>query len=112
MSESPEKRRAPRLNRRFILRAALSGEKPLRWSFVTIHNLSATGIFFTYEKNVRVGTKFHFKIDFPDRVIECMGCAVRLCGIREGIYQDVAAQLEEMADTDRLYIEEFTRRNP
>ena len=108
---SQEKRRAPRLHRRFILRAAAFGEEPPRWSFVTIHNLSSTGILFTYDKPVYQGMLMHFKIDFPDRVITCMGKIVRIGGMREGLYHDVAAHFEGVGFEDQHFIESFVRQN-
>jgi hypothetical protein len=106
-----DKRRSPRLYRRFILRAAAFGEQPLRWSFVTIHNLSSGGILFTYDRPVYEGMLLYFKIDFPDKLIECMGKVVRVGGIREGLYHDVAAQLEGIKSDDRMYVENFVRQN-
>ena len=108
---SVEKRRSPRVYRRFILRAALSGEGPLRWSFVTIHDLSATGVLFTYDRPVKAGARLELKIDFPDRIIECQGIVVRVGGTREGAFHDVAARLENIYPTDQQYIEGFVRQN-
>lgn len=105
-----EKRRFPRLYRRFILRAAAFGESPLRWSFVTIHNLSPSGILFTYDRPVYEGMVLHFKIDFPDRVIECMGRVVR-AGARGAVPQDVAARLEGVNPAEQQYIENFVRQS-
>ena len=105
-----ENRRFPRLYRRFILRAAAFGENPLRWSFVTIHNLSPSGIFFTYDRPVYVGMMLHFKIDFPDRVIECMGRVVR-AGSSRNVPQDIAARLEGVDPQEQQYIESFVRQS-
>lgn len=107
----PDKRRTPRIYRRFILRAAAFGEEPLRWSFVTIHNLSSGGILFTYDRPVYEGMLLHFRIDFPDRVLECIGRVVRVAGAREGLHHDVAARLEGLTADDRRYIEEFVKQN-
>ena len=111
MTAPQEKRRSPRLYRRFILRTAAFGEQPLRWSLVTIHNLSSSGILFTYDKAVYEGMLLCFKIDFPDRVVECMGRVIRTGGVREGTFCDVAAQFEGMREDDRRYTDEFIRRN-
>ena len=105
-----DKRKSPRIYRRFILRAAAFGDEPLRWSFVTIHNLSSTGILFTYDKPVYEGMLLHFRIDFPDKVLECIGRVVRVAGMREGLHHDVAAKLEGLTAEDRRYIEEFVRQ--
>ncbi len=99
-----EKRSAQRIHRRFILRAALFGDEPLRWSYVTIRNISSSGALFTYDRAVHQGMVLHFKIDFPDRVIECMGRVTRLAGMREG-FQDVGASFEGISPDDRAYID-------
>jgi hypothetical protein len=106
-----EKRRNPRLYRRFILRSAAFGEKPLRWSFVTIHNLSADGALFTYDRRVYLGMLLHLKIDFPDHVIECLGRVVRIGGAREGVFRDVAVRLEGIPSDAQAYIDGFIRQN-
>jgi hypothetical protein len=108
---SADKRRAPRLVRRFILRAAPFGEEPPRWSFVTIHNLSATGVLFTYDKPVYEGMRLRFKIDFPDRMIECVGRVVRIEGVRGAGAHDLAAHLEGLRPEDRYFLESFVRQN-
>jgi hypothetical protein len=106
-----EKRRARRLTKRFILRVAAFGDKPLRWSYVTIHNLSATGAMFTYDQQAYEGMLLHLRIDFPDRVIECLGRVVRMAGVREGQFHDVAVQIEGMTSGDRDYVEDFVHKN-
>ena len=88
-----DQRSSKRLHKRFILRAAVFGEQPLRWSHVTIHNLSSTGTLFTFDKPVHLGALLHFKIDFPDRVIECMGRVRRLIG-GKGTLSSVGASFE------------------
>ena len=105
-----EKRSSPRIHKSFILRAAIFGDKPLRWSYVTIRNLSSSGALFTFDRPVKVGTLLHFKIDFPDRVIECMGRVSRLAGVREG-FPDVGASFEGIAPADRTYIDGIIRSN-
>ena len=105
-----EKRQAKRITKRFILRAAIFGEQPLRWTHVTILNLSASGALFTFDRPVRVGGLLRLKINFPDRVIECMGRARRLAGQQDGKFQDVGASFEGMRPQDRDYIEEFVRQ--
>ena len=106
-----EKRQSRRIHKRFILRAAVFGEQPLRWSYVTIHNLSSSGSFFTFDRPVRVGDLLYFKIDFPDRVIECMGRVRRLTGLREGKFQDIGASFEGIRPEDRNYVDEFVDKN-
>ena len=105
-----EKRSSPRINKRFILRAAIFGEEPLRWSYVTIRNLSSSGALFTFDRTVRVGGLLHFKIDFPDRVVQCMGRVRRLAGMHEN-FQDVAASFEGIEPDARHYIDAIVRPN-
>ena len=105
-----EKRSAPRINRRFILRAAIFGDEPLRWSYVTIQNLSSTGARFTFDKPVRVGSLLYFKIDFPDRVVQCMGRVRRLAGPRES-FHDVGASFEGIEPADRDYIDKVVQQS-
>ena len=106
-----DKRTAPRLNRRFILRVAPFGEEPKRWSFVTIRNLSSTGVLFIYERPVREGMLIYLKIDFPDLVVECMGRVARIGGVRSGLFHDVAVHLESIDPEDQRYIEDFVKNN-
>ena len=105
-----EKRLSPRINKRFILRAAIFGEEPLRWSHVTIHNLSSSGVLFTFDRTVKRGDLLHLKIDFPDRVVQCMGRVTRLAATREK-FQDVAASLEGIEPSARQYIDSVVRLN-
>ena len=109
---SEEKRFAQRLQRRFILRAAIFGEEPLRWSYVTIRNISSSGALFTFDKVVKVGTLLHFKIDFPDKVVQCMGRVRRLAELRENRFQDVAASFEGIEPEDRDYIDAIVKQPP
>ena len=112
MASDEEKRSSGRVHRRLVLRAAVFGDQPLRWSHVTIQNLSSSGVFFTFDRPVRVGMLLLFKIDFPDRVIECMGRVRRLVGTRSGAFQDVGASFEGVQPSDRDYIDEFVPKNP
>ena len=106
-----ESRSSRRIQKRFILRAAVFGETPLRWSYVTIHNISSSGAFFIFDKVVKVGALLHFKIDFPDRVVECMGRVRRLIARREKQFQDVAASFEGIKTDDREYIDAIVSLN-
>ncbi len=106
-----EKRQTPRLYRRFILRVAAFGEEPLEWSHVTIHNLSSTGALFTFDRPAHEGMLVYLKIDFPGRVIECLGRVVRLSGLRAGKFYDVAVHMEGITSVDRKYIDDFISQN-
>lgn len=109
--DEEEKRLSKRLQRRFILRAAIFGDKPLHWSYVTIHNISPSGIFFTFDRPVKVGHLLHFKVDFPDRVLECMGRVRRLVNTASSTMWNVGANFEGISAENREYIENFIRLN-
>ena len=104
-----DKRRATRISRRFILRVAVFSSEPLRWSYVTIRNLSASGIYFTYEKEVSLNQVLVFKIDFPDKLIECMGQVVRVERGPGGLFSNIAATFQGRSDGDRDHIERFVQ---
>ena len=106
-----ENRSAPRIQKRFILRAALFGETPLRWSHVTIHNISASGALFAFDKVVKVGALLHLKIDFPERLVECMGRVRRLTAPSEKRFQNIAVSFEGIRPDDQDYIDAIVKRH-
>lgn len=108
---SEEKRAAKRIHKRFILRAAVFGEEPKRWSYVTILNLSSSGAYFTFDRPVPVGALLYFKIDFPDRVVECMGRVRRASDGSEGKFQNIGATFEGISAENKRYINEFVDMN-
>ena len=108
---SEEKRGSQRIYKRFILRAAPLNEQPLRWSYVTIHNLSSTGALFTFDRPVYIGMPLRFKIDFPERVVECIGRVRRLSGSAQAAFQDVGASFEGMRPNDKYYVDDFIQKN-
>ena len=110
--EDPEEKRVSvRVNRRLVLRAAVFGDQPLRWSHVTIENFSSSGVFFTFDKQVHVGSLLHFKIDFPDRVIECMGRVRRVLGVPQAAFRGIGASLEGVHPPDKDFIDQFVEKN-
>ncbi len=50
------------------------------WDSVTLHNLSAGGTFFTYKKDLGIGTLVDLKIDVPESMltINCVGKVIRI----------------------------------
>lgn len=103
-----EKRSAPRIPKRLIVRVALYGQEPLKWSYCTVQNLSASGILFTYDRVVPLGALLYFKITFLDRVIECQGRVMRFKGDEQaGGIRDIGAQFENLSILDVKYIREY-----
>ncbi len=99
--------RSRRIRKRFVLRAAVHGEEPPRWSYCTIHNLSASGILFTYDRPIAIGARLHLRIDFPDRLVECTGQVVRYAGSAVGRVRDLGVRFEQMHNLDQEYISRF-----
>ena len=104
-----EHRRAKRIARKFVLRVALFSKEPLAWSYVTIRNLSSSGIFFSYDRPIEMGQSLVFKIDFPDRILECVGRVTRVEHGPAGLYTNVAATFQGMDDAQQRYIETFVQ---
>ncbi len=99
--------RSRRIRKRFVLRAAVHGEDPPKWSYCTIHNLSASGILFTYDRLLVTGSYLHLKIDFPDRLVECVGQVMRVVGRKVGNVWDLGVRFIELHHLDQKYIERF-----
>lgn len=106
-SSYDDQRRARRINRKFILRVAVFTKEPLTWSHVTIRNLSSTGIYFSYDRPVEMGQMLVFKVDFPDRLVQCMGMVVRIERGPGGLFSNVAARFQGMDAAESEYIERF-----
>ncbi len=99
--------RSKRIRKRFVLRASIQGEEPPRWSYCTIHNLSASGILFTYDRPIAIGARLHLRIDFPDRLVECAGQVTRYAGSGVGKARDLGVRFVQMHDLDQEYICRF-----
>lgn len=106
-AEEEKQERARRIRKRFVLRAAVHGEEPLRWSYCTIHNLSASGILFTYDRPIALGAFLYLKIDFPDRLVECTGEVMRYTGNQFEKVKDLGVRFVQMHDLDRDYVQRF-----
>ncbi len=54
--------------------------KSTGWDSVTLHNLSVGGTFFTYKKDLGIGTLVDLKIDVPESMltINCVGEVTRI----------------------------------
>lgn len=104
--------RSERIKKRFVVRAAQYGEEPLRWSHCTIHNLSVSGVLFTYDRPVAEGARLYLKIDFPGRVVECLGRVARIVGSERGQIQDLGVQFIHLQEGDREFIERYVADYP
>jgi c-di-GMP-binding flagellar brake protein YcgR len=77
---SPERRKHPRIPRQYVAQINVhSGENPTNWETVTVLNLSAGGMLFSYRTYLKLGTLVKARIDFPPagRPVEVTGRVVR-----------------------------------
>lgn len=106
-AEGEKQERAKRIRKRFMLRVAALSDDPLRWSYCTIHNLSASGILFTYDRSIAIGAYLYLKIDFPDRLVECTGQVTRVAGGDAGMVKDVGVRFIQILHLDQEFIDRF-----
>ena len=107
MSPVKEKRRHQRTDRKFVLRVADSNTQSKEWTLVTSKNLSAGGVMFTYDKELKEGTPLDFTIYFPDHAVDCKGQVYRTSSADLQPLVSVAASIEGLPEKDR----EFLARN-
>ena len=103
-------RRYERIDRRFIARVGIhAADGSLKWSVVTLQNLSAGGMYFIYDREVKVGSALKIKIDFPNRIIECAGNVVRLesWGKSSVNFSVVGVSFDELSREDREFMTHF-----
>ncbi len=106
----PEQRTSKRISRKFILRVAIDDGNPWpRWSLVTTHNISATGVSFTFDQAAKSGDILLLKIHFVDRVIDCKAKVSRISpGFQKPLVQ-LAATYMDLGDVDAKFIESFVK---
>ena len=106
--ETADKRKHPRLDKKFVLRVSPEGSEETtttQWTLVTSKNISAGGVMFTYDKPLETGTPLAFKIYFPHKTIRCSGVVHRTHPSVLQPLVNIAAKLEGFAQADRDFIE-------
>jgi hypothetical protein len=110
MTPQSDKRQFRRLDKKFVLRVAPKGERETispDWTIVTSKNISAGGVYFTYDRALNHGTPLSFKIHFPEKTIDCKGTVYRTSPSPFQPLVNVAAKLEGLGHTDRDFIEQY-----
>ena len=101
-----EKRKHQRIDRKFVLRVASEGESSVAedGTLVTSRNMSAGGVLFTYDRQLKEGTSLDFTIYFPDHAVHCKGQVHRTVSCEPAPLVSVAASLEGLDQSDLDFI--------
>ena len=103
-----DKRKHPRLDKKFVLRVSPEGAEETttsQWTLVTSKNISAGGVMFTYDRALEKGTPLAFKIYFPHKTIHCSGVVHRTHPSVLEPLVNIAAKLEGFGQAEREFIE-------
>ncbi len=73
------------------------------WDSVTLHNLSVGGTFFTYKKDLGIGTLLDLNIDVPEAIltINCVGKVIRSDKPKSTSMYSIAIKLTEIGEQER-----------
>ncbi len=73
------------------------------WDSVTLHNLSAGGTFFTYKKDLGIGTLLDLKIDVPESMltINCVGKVIRINKPKSTSMYSIAIKLIDIGEQEK-----------
>ncbi len=73
------------------------------WNSVTLHNLSAGGTFFTYKKDLGIGTLLDLKIDVPESMftINCVGKVIRIDKPKSTSMYSTAIKLIDIGEQEK-----------
>jgi len=106
-----DKRASLRIERQFVLRVTVDDGNPWsRWSLVMTHDLSVGGALFTIDQDVTEGQPLYFRLNFPDREIDCRGKVVRLIpGFKKPLTQ-LAVSFQWANAVDHDYVKEYTEQ--
>ncbi len=112
-----ERRRYKRIGKRFLswfrtIRIILTKRCASRWDIVSTRNLSAGGVLFNYNKDIKVGTGLHFRIisPFSPHMIRCIGKVVRTEKPEKNVSPRlflVAAEFDKITSKDKGLIDSF-----
>ncbi len=83
-----------------------------KWDIVTVRNLSAGGMLFTYDDDLTTGMRVNFKIIFPfsAHTIRCIGRVIRNKKPQKDSYPKIcfiATQFEKIKKRDRDLIDKI-----
>jgi hypothetical protein len=93
-----------RVDRRFIASVAKDSHSDLKWDVVSVLNLSASGLYFIFDKPIKSGDRLHVKLHFFDRIIECVGKVVRPEVPDEADFKSVAVHFQGLSASDEKYL--------
>jgi hypothetical protein len=70
-----------------------------------LHNLSVGGTFFTYKKDLGIGTLLDLKIDVPESMltINCVGKVIRINKPKSTSMYSIAIKLIDIGEKEAIY---------
>ncbi len=73
------------------------------WDLVTLHNLSAGGTFFTYKKDLGIGTLLDLRIDNIESMltINCVGKVIRIDKPKSTSMYGIAIKLVDIGEQEK-----------
>ena len=106
---SEDKRASQRIERQFVLRVTVDeGNRGWGWSLVMTHDLSIGGALFTIDQELKEGQRLYFRLNFPDREIDCRGKVVRVIpGFKKPLTQ-LAVSFEWASSSDSDFVKKYT----
>jgi hypothetical protein len=114
-SHHSERRKYKRIKRPFIARLCIrpsdTAAKPAAYDIVSLRNLSAAGLLFTYSGELKEGTVLDFKIQVPalPLPIHCTGKVVRIEKTKPKPLYHVAVDFAEANDKELKAIDQVAR---
>ncbi len=115
-----ERRKHKRIKRSFLtwlrlIKVVLEQRHLSKWNMVTTHDLSAGGMLFNYDDNIKAGTQVNFRIIFPfsEHAIRCIGKIIRSKNPSEDPSSNiflVAAEFEKIKQKDKELIKRIADR--
>ncbi|MEE9604136.1 MAG: PilZ domain-containing protein [Candidatus Scalindua sp.] len=108
MSNDQKRRKYKRKWKQYMVRFRISSDEAQKtesndWDSVTLHNLSAGGTFFNYEKDLGIGTLLDLKIYVPNAVlvINCVGKVIRIDKPRHTSMFGIAIKLIDIGEQEK-----------
>jgi hypothetical protein len=108
MYNGQERRKYKRKWKQYMVRFQIRSDEAQKtesddWDSVTLHNLSAGGSFFNYEKDLGIGTLLDLKIYVPNAVlvISCVGKVIRIDKPRHTSMFGIAIKFTEIGEQEK-----------
>jgi hypothetical protein len=108
MFNGKEKREHKRIEKQYTARLKIRSDEAQEmesddWDSVTLHNLSVGGTFFTYKKDLGIGTLLDLNIDVPEAIltINCVGKVIRIDKPKSTSMYSIAIKLIDIGEQEK-----------